>query len=64
MHHPDQHIEIRIPVRFFLEKSNAEMIEAALQATMGAEDLKSRESALESWAAAAIAEYSSRLTAE
>lgn len=64
VHHPDQHIEIRIPVRFFLEKSNAEMIEAALQATMGAEDLKSRESALESWAAAAIAEYSSRLTAE
>jgi hypothetical protein len=63
-HHPDQHIELRIPVRFFLEKSEAETLECALKATMDAEKLPSREAALESWAASAIAEYSSRLEVE
>ena len=63
-HHPDQHIELRVPVRFFLEKSEAETLEAALKATMDVESLPSREAALESWAAEKIAEYSARLTAE
>jgi hypothetical protein len=63
-HHAEQHIELRIPVRFFLEKSEAETLEAALKATMDAEDLPSREAALESWAASAIAEYSSRIEVE
>lgn len=54
---PDQHIEENVLIRFFAAKSQAEAIEAGLQATMEAEGLSSRVAALEQWASEAITKH-------